>query len=81
MRGLISTVTISTVSTVTSTLAGSVALIGTMVLFIMLLQKEVTTASDKSIFRRLGTALNIGIIPLLIAFVLIAIFKILEALH
>jgi hypothetical protein len=58
-----------------------VALIGTMVLFIMLLQKEVTTTSDKSIFRRLGTALNIGIIPLLIAFVLIAIFKILEALH
>jgi Ca2+/H+ antiporter len=78
---MISTVTVSTVSTVTTALAGSVALIGVVVLFILLLQKEVTTASDSSPLRRLGMALNIGIIPLLIAFVLIVIAKIVEVLR
>jgi Ca2+/H+ antiporter len=78
---MISTVTVSTVSTVTTALAGSGALIGVVVLFILLLQKEVTTASDSSLMHRLGTALNIGIIPLLIAFILIVIAKVLEVLR
>jgi hypothetical protein len=78
---MISTVTVSTVSTVTTALAGSVALIGVVVLFILLLQKEVTTASDSNPLRRLGMALNIGIIPLLIAFVLIVVAKVIEVLH
>jgi hypothetical protein len=78
---MISTVTVSTVSTVTTAMAGSVALIGVVVLFILLLQKEVTTASDSHPLRRLGMALNIGIIPLLIAFVLIVVAKVIEVLH
>jgi hypothetical protein len=71
---MISTVTVSTVTTVTTAaLAGSVALVGILVLFGLLLQKEVTTISSNRFLRRLGAALDIGIIPLLIAFILILI--------
>jgi len=79
---MISTVTTSTISTVTTAaLAGSVALIGILVLFALVLQKEITTASNNSKLRHLSTALNIGIIPLLIAFVLTVIAKVAEVLR
>lgn len=69
---MISTVTTSTVSTVTTAaIAGSVALIGIFVFFALLFQKEVTTTSNESRMKRLGQALNVGIFPLLIAFILI----------
>lgn len=80
---MISTVTVSTVSTVTTAaMAGSVALIGVLVLFALLVQKEVATGTgDKKNLRRLGKALNIGIFPLLIAFVLMVVFKVAEVLR
>ena len=71
---MISTVTVSTVSTVTTAaIAGSVALIGVLILFGLLIQKEVTTTSSNRHLHRLGQVLNIGIIPLLIAFLLIVV--------
>jgi hypothetical protein len=79
---MISTVTTSTVSTVTTAaLAGSVALIGILVLFVLLLQKEVTTVANNNRLRKLRQALNVGIIPLLIAFVLVVIAKISDFTH
>ncbi len=79
---MISTVTISTVTTVTTAaLAGSVALIGILVLFGLLLQKEVAISSSNRFLRRLGAILDIGIIPLLIAFVLILITQIVDLLR
>jgi hypothetical protein len=79
---MISTVTTSTVSTVTTAaLAGSVALIGIWVLFVLLLQKEVTTVTTDHRFKKLRQALNIGILPLLIAFILIVIAKVSEYIH
>lgn len=79
---MISTVTTSTISTVTSVaLAGSAALIGILVLFALVLQKEITTSSNNKKLHRLSTALNISIIPLLIAFVLTVIAKVSEVLH
>ena len=79
---MISTVTTSTVSTVTTAaLAGSVALIGIVVLFILLLQKEVTTVTSDNRVRKLRQALNIGIVPLLIAFALLVIAKVSEFIH
>jgi hypothetical protein len=79
---MISTITTSTISTVTTAaLAGSVALIGILVLFSLVLQKEITTASDKGRFRRLSSVLNIAIIPLLIAFILTVIAKVAEVLR
>lgn len=79
---MISTVTTSTVSTVTTAaLAGSVALIGILILFSLLVQKEIISVSDDSRLRKLSSALNIGVIPLLVAFVLIVVTKALEVLN
>jgi hypothetical protein len=79
---MISTVTTSTVSTVTTAaIAGSVALIGVLVLFVLLFQKEVTTAADSGRMKRLSRALTIGIIPLLIAFILVAAYRVMDVLR
>lgn len=70
---MISTVTTSTVSTVTTAaLAGSVALVGIFVFFALLIQKEVATTATSSRMKKLSQALNVAIIPMLIAFVVIA---------
>jgi len=79
---MISTVTTSTVSIVTTaTIAGSVALVGIFVFFALLFQKEVTTTATGSRMKRLGQALNIGIVPLLIAFILIVATKVIQILR
>lgn len=71
---MVSTVTVSTVSTVTTAgLAASVALVGILLLFALLLQKELSTASTNPRLRKLGAVLNIGILPLFIAFVMTVI--------
>jgi hypothetical protein len=81
-NAMISTVTTSTVSTVTTAaIYGSVALIGILVLLTLLIQKEVTTAGSSSRLKRLSKALNIAIVPLLIAFVLIVVTKVMEVLR
>jgi len=73
---MISTVTISTVSTLTTaSMVGSIGLIVILVLFILLLQKEMTISSSGSPTKRLSRALNVGIIPLLIAFLMIVAVK------
>jgi hypothetical protein len=78
---MISTVTTSTVSTVsTVTLAGSFAVIGVLVLIGLLVQKELTTSTSNVRVQRLGKYVNIGIAPLLVAFVLIVITKVMEVL-
>lgn len=71
---MISTVTTSTVSTVA--IAGSVTIIGILILLLLLVQKELTSASDSERAARLSKMVNIGIAPLLIAFVLIVVSKI-----
>jgi hypothetical protein len=71
---MISTVTTSTVSTVT--IAGSVAIIGIIILLFLLIQKELSSASNNERAIRLSKLLNIGIAPLLIAFVLIVVSKV-----
>jgi hypothetical protein len=76
---VISTVTTSTVSTITTVaLAGSVALIGILVLLALLVQKEIAGSDERGRYQRLGRALNIGIIPLLFAFILIVVVKVIE---
>ncbi|MCD4671454.1 MAG: hypothetical protein K8R77_02215 [Anaerolineaceae bacterium] len=75
---MISTVTTSTVSTVT--IAGSFAAIGIIILLGMLIQKELSSTSDNEKSQKLSKALNIGIIPLIIAFLLIIISKVLNIL-
>jgi hypothetical protein len=79
---MISTVTTSTVSMVmTATIAGSAALIGILVFFALLIQKEVTTTATESRMKRLGQALNVAIIPLLFAFILLVVTTVVKFLH
>lgn len=79
---MISTVTASTVSTITTaTLAGPVALIGVLVLLVLLVQKELASAATGNRFRTLVRALDIGIVPLLIAFGLAVISRAVEILR
>lgn len=75
---MISTVTTSTVSTVT--IAGSFAIVGIIVLLGLLIQKELVSTSNSDRAKRLGKALNIGIYPLIIAFVFVVISKVMEVL-
>ena len=69
---MISTVTTSTIST------ASFVLIGIITLFLLLLQKEVTSTSKDGRMRKLGQILNIGIVPLLIAFLLVVAAKVID---
>jgi hypothetical protein len=78
---MISTVTTTTVSTVTTVaLAASLGLIAIVVLLILLIQKEVLSASTSARARSLSRALNVAIVPLLMAFGFIAVVKVLEVL-
>jgi hypothetical protein len=78
---MISTVTLSTVSTVTTiSIAGSLTLVAVLTFLLLLVQKEITTSVHDRIAHALGRALNVAIIPLFIAFVLIAIVRVLDVL-
>jgi hypothetical protein len=79
---LISTVTTSTATILTtSAIAGSLAMVGVLVLIALLVQKELTAPSGDSRIHQLNRILNIGILPLMIAFIMIVVFKVLEALN
>ena len=75
---MISTVTTSTVTTVT--LAGSFAIIGIFVLLAFLFQKELLSSSEDKRLKILNQVLNIGIAPLLIAFVFVVVTKVLDVI-
>jgi hypothetical protein len=79
---MILTVTTTAVSMLGSSAnAGSFAMIGMLVLVALLVQKELISTSDDSRLRQLSRVMNVGILPLLFAFVLIISFKIAEALN
>jgi hypothetical protein len=79
---MISTVTTSTVSILTTpAMAGSLGLIAILILFALLLQKEVATASPDSRLRQLSRVLNMSIVPLVLAFILIVVYRVAEVLN
>ena len=57
------------------------ALVGMLVLVALFIQKELISTSEDSRLRRLSRAMNVGILPLLLAFFLIVSYKIVEALN
>ncbi len=76
---MISTVTTSTVSSITSAaLFGTLGGIGIVVLVTLLIQRELTSASNDQRLLRLQRTLNIAIWPLIVVFLLIAVAKIIE---
>lgn len=79
---MISTVTTATIQTVTSlAIAGSVSVIGILFLLALLVQKELASSSTSPFMQRLTRILNIGILPLLVAFVLTVMVKVADLLH
>lgn len=76
---MISTVTTSTVITVTTAaVASSLALIAVMTIFTLLVQKEVATTARERWARALDRALNVGVIPLVLAFLILVALRIAE---
>ncbi len=79
---MISTVTTTTVSILTTpAIAGSLALIAILILFALLLQKEVATASTDSRLQEFSLLLNFSIVPLSLAFIVIVVYKVAEVLN
>jgi uncharacterized protein YejL (UPF0352 family) len=79
---MVSTVTTSTVMTVTTVaVASSLTLIVVLTMFTLLVQKEVATSARERWARALDRALNVGIIPLLLAFLTLVVLRIAEVLR
>ncbi len=79
---MVSTVTTSTVMTVTTVaVASSLALIVVMTMFTLLVQKEIALTARERWMRALDRALNVGIIPLLIAFLALVAMRIAEIIR
>lgn len=75
------TVTTVTVSTVTVMgLAAALGLITTLTLVALLISKEIATATPGGQSIRWGRTLNVGLVPLLISFAVIAGVKLFEIL-
>jgi len=81
MISTITTATIFTLTTAPMAMVGSFALIGILVLFVLLLQKELAGSSSSVLMRRLSRAVNVAVFPLLMAFLMIAIFKVADVLR
>jgi hypothetical protein len=83
---MISTVTTTTVSTVTTTVTtvsfvASLALVSVLTLFVLLLQKELATATESPRLKALGRTLDVAVVPLLMAFAMIVAVRVAEVLR
>jgi hypothetical protein len=76
---MISTVTTTTVTTILG--VGSLALAGILVLLTLLVQKELASASESRFAQTLNRVVTVAIVPLLLAFVAIVAYKVVEALQ
>lgn len=75
---MISTVT-TTVTTVTTTLfAGSFALITTLMLLTLLIQKEMISVAQGDRWQRVSRGLNVVILPIALAFLAIAVVEVMN---
>ena len=79
---MISTVTTTTVTTVAAfATGGALAVVGILMLLTMLVQKELSSASESRFAATLNRVLTVGIVPLVVAFVFIVAAKVVEALQ
>jgi hypothetical protein len=77
MLEMMTMTTVTTVSTIAmGGLSGSFTLIGILVLLALLIQKELATGSDSPWAKHLKQAVNIGIAPLMMVFVLNVLLKV-----
>ena len=89
---MISTITSTTVTTITSvtsttttvttvSFAASLALVSVLVLFALLLQKELVLATDSPRFKALGRTLDVAVVPLMMSFAMILVARVIEVLR
>ncbi|MCX6024571.1 MAG: hypothetical protein NTZ05_23130 [Chloroflexi bacterium] len=84
---MISTVTTSTVATITTAtatlngLTGALALVAVLTLLALLVQKEIFSAKSGGWHREFARGLNVGIVPLTIAFTMILASRLAEAVR
>ncbi len=79
---MISTVTTSTVSTIaTAAIAGSVILIGILLLLVLLIQKELVNGASGLSLKTFSRVLNIGIVPLLMAFLVVVVVRVVQIIR
>lgn len=77
------TTTVTTVTVTTTTvlgLTGALGLITTLTLVALLIGKEITAATPGQRTIRWGRTLNVGIVPLLVAFAIIVAVKLAQVL-
>ncbi|MDQ4076276.1 MAG: hypothetical protein M3220_08515 [Chloroflexota bacterium] len=77
---MISTVTTVTTTAITGVLAGSFALITTLLLLALLVEKEIVSAAEGKPWHRLNRNLTVVIVPLGIAFLAIVVVEVLKAI-
>jgi len=79
---MISTVTTTTVTTVAAfATGGALVIVGILLLLTMLVQKELSSASESRFATALNRVLNVAIVPLVMAFVFVVGVKVFEALQ
>ena len=77
---MISTITTTVVTLTSAILNDSLALLATLTLLALLVQKEIIYISQDTLSERLNRALNIAIIPLSLMFFFVIIVKIYKIL-
>jgi hypothetical protein len=75
----VTTTTITTIVTLTTT-GASLGVLATILLISLLGTKEIASTGKHPSFKTLGRYLNVSIIPLLVVFMLIVVFKVNETL-
>lgn len=79
MISTVTTATVTTVLTLTAAVLGGLSFLAVAMLLAMLVSKEVVSESPR--LKALNKALNVVIVPLLLAFLMIAGIRVLEVLH
>jgi len=77
----VTTTTVTTVTTVTAAVAANLGLVVILTLLGMLIAKEVVSSSDRPFLRAFGRALSVAVVPLLMGFVMIAAYRVVDVLH
>ena len=67
--------TVTTTTTASLSTGASIALVALVTLIVLLVNKEIVLTSEAAWAKRLGTALNVGIVPLLMAFAATALMR------
>jgi hypothetical protein len=82
MTATVTEVTISTImSNSSDTLSTTLGIIATLLLLVLLVQKEIISALDNPRAKRWADTLNIAIVPLLLAFGLVVAIRFTDLLH